>query len=198
MKIRPYEERDRDNLRSVSVITGGNPKKEKDKKAKWYMFLDYYIEKEPDCCFVAANDKDEAVGFAIASTNYEQYEKTYRALYLKKLTQQRLVYGLYKNFELILSRKLGKKYPAHLHIDINPEYQRMGLGHKLMDALILQLHQKDVSSVFLVVGNKNEKGINFYTKYGFDRVSTFFNGIVYAIDVKDKGEKIKARVNNLN
>lgn len=195
MEIRQYEAKDRDNVRYVSLVTGGNPTKERDKKAKWLMFLDYYIEVEPECCFVAVNEQDEAIGFAIASANYEQYEKTYRKLYLKELYKQKFFYGIYQSLELMLSRKFGKKYPAHLHIDINPEYQRMGLGHKLMDALILKLDQKNIPSVFLVVGKNNEMGIKFYTKYGFERITKFFNGIVYAIDIKVKAEKIKLRKN---
>ncbi|NCA68476.1 MAG: GNAT family N-acetyltransferase, partial [Clostridia bacterium] len=136
MRIRPYEEKDRDCVKVVSVRTGGNPTAEKDKRALWCLFLDYYIEIEPDCCFVAADDDDNAVGFVIAASDHIEYEKIYREKYLAKLSRIKWHYGVYKRFELLLSRKFGKKYKAHLHIDINPEYQRAGLGHRLMNALI--------------------------------------------------------------
>ncbi len=190
MQIRPYEAKDKNNVRIVGVNTGGHLTTERDKRALWYLFLDYYIEVEPDCCFVAADEEDNAVGFIIAAADYKQYEKAYRELYLSKLGKQKFLYGIYKNIELVLCRKFGRKYPAHLHIDINPEYQRLGLGHKLMDALILRLNEKNVKSVYLIVGNKNEKGKNFYKKYGFDKVGTFFNGIVFALDVKTKAKML--------
>ena len=56
---------------------------------------------------------------------------------------------------------------AHKHFGRLP---KEGLGHKLMDALIGHLREKGVSAVMLGVGADNQKGINFYKKYGFHEI----------------------------
>ena len=41
------------------------------------------------------------------------------------------------------------------------DFHRLGLGHRLMDALISHLMAKSVKGVILWVDPKNEKGVNF-------------------------------------
>ena len=82
-----------------------------------------------------------------------------------------------------LPRFFYKKYPAHLHIDILPEYQRMGLGSQLMDTLTAHLRQKGVCGVMLGVGSKNEKGKSFYKKYGFRQVFRIPFSIVMGLEL---------------
>ena len=64
-----------------------------------------------------------------------------------------------------------EKYPAHLHIDILPEYQRQGIGHRLMKRLEQHLIKNNVPGFHLEVGSKNTLGINFYKKYGLEFIS---------------------------
>lgn len=61
----------------------------------------------------------------------------------------------------------AKEYLAHLHIDIAGDYQRQGIGTKLIDALIEHLRKKSVKGLMFSVAIDNEKGLGFYRKYGF-------------------------------
>ena len=70
-------------------------------------------------------------------------------------------------------------YPAHLHINILPKYQRKGIGHNLMNSLEIHLKEKNVKGYHLGVSTKNKQGINFYKKYGLElesknRITTYF------------------------
>ena len=62
-------------------------------------------------------------------------------------------------------------YPAHFHVDILPEYQRMGMGGKLVDTLCAHLKQKGVKGVCLTCGPRNERAMKFYEKYSFTLLS---------------------------
>ena len=57
--------------------------------------------------------------------------------------------------------------PAHMHIDILPTHQRMGIGTQLVNTLLSQLKSDGVPSLFLITDIGNTKGPAFYNKYGF-------------------------------
>jgi ribosomal protein S18 acetylase RimI-like enzyme len=133
-------------------------------------YVDYYLEHEPHNCFVAADDEDKAVGFILCAEDY----RPYREIFMRDYAPRTKGFSLPMRVEClgaaILPKFFRKRYPAHLHINILPEYQRMGLGGKLMDALTAQLRAKGVPGVMLGVGSKNERGKNFYGKYGFKKL----------------------------
>ena len=58
---------------------------------------------------------------------------------------------------------------------VSGEFQGRGLGeHLLMDALYRSLANSDqIASAGIVVDTKDEKGVNFYRKYGFIQLSNF-------------------------
>ena len=193
MNIRNYQKKDFNDVRNVCVNTADGVETEKQKELLWTVFCDYYINEEPDCCFVAADVNDKAQGYIIASADFKFYEKTFRDKYLPRLRKVKFFSAIEKSLELIFLHRYAKDYPAHLHIDINSDFQRMGLGHKLMDTLVLRLDEKCVKGVFLIVGKSNEKGVNFYKKYGFVHVSRLFEGIVFGLDVKAKAKELRSK-----
>ena len=184
--IRKYQPKDRENVQKVCMHTGPKEALLEDGPARKLLlatYCDYYIEHEPQNCFVIADDNDEAVGYILCAENYWRYRARFLPEYapkVKGLDLPRLVefYGA-----AVLPWFFTKKYPAHLHIDIMPEYQRMGLGTQLMDALTAHLRQKGVPGVMLGVGSTNEKGKNFYRKYGFKQALRIPFSIVMALDL---------------
>ena len=66
-----------------------------------------------------------------------------------------------------IPEKYKDEYPAHFHINILPEYQRVGAGGKLLNALFEHYRAKGVKGIMLCCNNENEVGLNFYKKYGF-------------------------------
>ena len=76
----------------------------------------------------------------------------------------------YKNI-LLACEEFKEDYPAHFHVDILPEYQRMGMGGKLIDTLCDHLKQKGVKGMCLTCGPRNEKAMKFYEKYNFTLLS---------------------------
>lgn len=60
-----------------------------------------------------------------------------------------------------------QQYPAHLHIDILAENQRMGHGTKLINAFFDAIKRKGAKGVHLDMVQHNTNGRAFYEKIGF-------------------------------
>lgn len=69
-----------------------------------------------------------------------------------------------------LAPELLERYPAHLHIDLLPETQGMGVGRRLIDAFCGLLAERGVPGVHLGVGVSNTGAQRFYQRTGFTRV----------------------------
>jgi ribosomal protein S18 acetylase RimI-like enzyme len=60
------------------------------------------------------------------------------------------------------------EYPAHLHINLMPGYQGLGLGTRLMNTFETHLRDFGIRGIHLTTSNKNFKAIPFYSKMGFE------------------------------
>jgi ribosomal protein S18 acetylase RimI-like enzyme len=58
-------------------------------------------------------------------------------------------------------------YPAHLHIDLLPEFQGRGWGRALMDALLEELWRRGCPGLHLGLGAANTGALAFYTRLNF-------------------------------
>lgn len=72
--------------------------------------------------------------------------------------------------------ELGK-YPAHMHINILPEYQRKGWGSILIDKLFDAVRREGAIGIHLGMVRANTNGKKFYENIGFKTCSlTLDNG----------------------
>lgn len=188
MNIRPYEEKDKENVRFVCLNSDG-PCRMGKRQQNFLLttYCDYFIEKEGDNCFVAVDENDRAIGYVLCAEDYDNFKKVFRQEYLPRFRKYELLFKKAAIISTLIQSKYKKDYPAHMHIDILPEYQRMGLGHKLMDALCENLKTKGVKGVCLTVWSGNKKGRNFYKKYGFTLLKTISTTAVYALNFQEKG-----------
>lgn len=182
MTIRPYEEKDKENVRFVCLDSEG-PCKSSKRGVNFALavYCDYYIENEPENCFVAADENDKAIGYIICTEDFDVFKDRFVSGYYTKI--QKWEYRRRKSAlrSIIPHEKYKHDYPAHLHIDVLPEYQRMGLGHKMTDALVEHLKEKGVKGIMLTTWIKNEKGRGFYDKYGFTLLEETKNCAVYGL-----------------
>ena len=178
MRIRPYEEKDRENVRHVCIVTAGCADKSEDEKQFILtLYCDYYIEKEPDNCFVIADDEDNAVGYILCAENFSRYRKNFTP-YIKNLS---LFRKLYAYGEMIAHFPAAKKCNAHMHIDILPDFQGKGIGSQLLSALTSHLKTKGVNGLMLVVSNSNTNAVKFYRKNGFSAFLNFGQGTLMTL-----------------
>lgn len=182
MTVRPYEEKDKENVRLVCLNSDGPCKLfKRGKNFILTTYCDYYIEKEGGNCFVAADENDRAIGYIICTENFDEFKKCFTAEYLTRFKKYEYKRRSSALRSIVPHEKYKEEYPAHLHIDVLPEYQRMGLGHKMTAVLIDHLKNKSVKGLMLTTWIKNEKGRGFYDKYGFTLLEETESCAVYGI-----------------
>ncbi|MFX1535472.1 MAG: GNAT family N-acetyltransferase [Promethearchaeota archaeon] len=175
-----------------------------------YLFCLYYPRYEPEHCFVAVDSKQDnkIVGYILGSDDSEKQGKLFRRKMIPKIALRLFFYTSWRfpeSYRAVNSfrradsqenklNNLNEEFPAHLHIDILPEYQRKGVGSELIR--IFEQHMTDlgVPGVHLGTSNYNEKAIPFYKKHGyriiFEEEGIFwsdvenFKGIIFAKKLK--------------
>lgn len=162
-RVRVYEPRDRERVRHICLETAGESFK-KDPERLYALYCDYYIEREPEHCFVLTNDKDEAVGYVISAFDYERYYRDFKRYYMPKLS---FGAALERRAEHLLTRRLTRQYPAHLHIDILPDCCGSGGGRALIRALTDALKKENVSGLMLITDPSNTRARRFFSACGF-------------------------------
>lgn len=182
MTVRPYEAKDKENVRFICLNSDG-PCKSSARGINFSLavYCDYYIEKEPENCFVAADENDKAIGYVICTEDFDAFKESFVSEYYPKIRKWEFRRRKSALRSIIPHEKYKEDYPAHLHIDVLPEYQRMGLGHKMTDALLEHLKKKGIKGIMLTTWIKNEKGRGFYDKYGFTLLKEMKNCAVYGL-----------------
>lgn len=182
MTVRPYEEKDKEDVRFVCLNSEGPcGLSEGGQHFILTTYCDYFIEKEGRNCFVAADENDRAIGYVICAENYDEYLACFLSEYIPRFKKTESARRREAMESSELQGKYKADYPAHLHIDVLPEYQRMGLGHKMVDALCEHLKTKGVRGVMLTVWEKNNTGRSFYQKYGFTLLEIKDGNAAYGI-----------------
>ncbi len=186
INIRPYQAKDKENCRKICAETanGYDVSKESVRKLLCLLYNDYYTENEQSTCFVAVDDNDEAIGYVICAPNFKRFAKDYKP-YLKQAARINFLHGVIGRLGLIVQRSYARHYSAHLHIDILDGYQRQGVGRRLIDALCARLKELNVNGVYLMMGAGNEKGKNFYNKYGFKLIGGLAGSMTFALKLSE-------------
>ena len=185
--IRPYEQKDKERVRQICLKNADclyAP--EETKEYILLMFCDYYIEQEPENCFVAVDENDNAVGYIICAENYKKYANTFKELYLPQADAISLQRFVEARLDMLSHSMFQSLYPAHFHIDIDEDHQREGLGSLLVSTLRMHLKRKNVPGMMLVCGADNQQAINFYKKNGFKTLLTTKVGRAMAMDFDEE------------
>ena len=185
--VRAYRQSDKERVQNICLANADCLDSNEDtKKYILLMYCNYYIEQEPENCFVAVNDEDEAVGYIICTEDYDKYEERFKELYLNQcaaISPRRYVEA---KLDLLSHSMFKKDHPAHFHIDIDDNYQRMGLGSLLISSLKAHLHSKGLKSMMMVCGEDNENAKSFYRKNGFKDLMTTKMGHAMALEFEEE------------
>lgn len=195
IEIRNVKKTDEEALIDICFITGDTSLKRifPEPRLFSHFWCLYYLWYEPEYCFVAEDtEKNKVIGYIISTKDTIKQEKDFAEKMgplvknrMKEVKVRTLISKIYAHF--IIHKSLSKKrrkmleiYPAHLHINILPEYQRQGIGHRLMGTLEQHLIKNDIPGFHLEVGVKNDIGISFYKKFGLEYISKNQFSIVFA------------------
>jgi ribosomal protein S18 acetylase RimI-like enzyme len=178
--IRPYEARDFFAINDVCLRTA---EAGRDATGLYVsdelmpdIFAKPYVLFEPELAFVLALDQ-RVVGYILGVADTACFVERYRTDWLPALSRKyvhvdppRTRDELIRHLGFVPERMLIpelERYPAHLHIDILPEYQRRGFGRVLMGVLITALRERGVPGLHLSMDPANAGARAFYDRLGF-------------------------------
>ena len=181
MIIRPYKDSDLEGVKKVcheTTIKGFENKQ----TLITTLYVNYYVEKEPEHCFVLADDEDNVVGYILCAADYMKYREIWFKEYAPLIKKKYPIEVLSKKLELMFFKKVIKTCPAHLHIDIIEPYQKGGWGKKLINTLLEKLKSDGVPGIFLATYHKNKNARGFYEHLGFKKSGTIMGlSIIYSL-----------------
>ena len=184
LTIRKYNEKDKPAVRRVLIETSRLPvETEKDIKLLELLYNDYYTEVEPEHCFVAVNENDEAVGYIICASDYKKFRRTFMKFYLPEIKELGLKYYIQAFMDIMGHALYAAKYPSHLHINVLPVCQGQGTGSELMNALKDELRKSKIKGLMLSCAADNDGAIRFYKRNGFKVLSVLGGGCIMAFDL---------------
>jgi GNAT superfamily N-acetyltransferase len=192
--IRPYQPADEAEIIDITYKTGF---KGEDLAGRghcedarlWYLiFIAYYAHYEPDHFFVAVEtSKDSVIGFICGTPDTLTQEVQFRRRMVPRIVLHLFGYTIwryprsFKNVLVMIREFSGgteqaaddpiiTQYPAHLHINLLPGHQGLGIGTRLMEHFEAHMRGLGASGLHLGTTNKNHKAVPFYYKMGFSIV----------------------------
>jgi ribosomal protein S18 acetylase RimI-like enzyme len=149
-----------------------------DQKLFGYLFCLYYPIYEPQNCFIAVDkDTGQLIGYIIGTDDSEHQYKQFRRKMIPRIVLRLLSITWWKypeSYRIVRYLQtfgkeipIEKEYPAHLHINILPEYQRKGIGSRMIERFEKQMLNSGVTGIHLGTSSRNVKAIPFYEKHGY-------------------------------
>jgi ribosomal protein S18 acetylase RimI-like enzyme len=178
IEIRKAKKEDLAKVMYICRMTAGNLsiRDEAIGKINGLTYSAYYIEYEVENCFVLCDDEN-VVGYIICSVDEKKFRKTFYKEYIKKIAEINKSEARKVSCIPIPYMLLKWWYPAHLHINLLPDYQGKGYGTQMIKALLSELKEKKIKSVMLLADAENTGAIKFYERNGFKRFITAFGGV---------------------
>ncbi|MFK3983362.1 GNAT family N-acetyltransferase [Micromonospora sp. NPDC050397] len=181
MRIRPYRSGDRNAVHDICIRTAdagedasgsyANPGVLPDIFAHPYTWL------EPDLAFVL-DDDGQAVGYVLGTADTGAFVRRFRHDWLPRVAgrypdpagepgtpDEVMAHLLHTPERMILPELVD--YPAHLHIDVLPGYQRSGHGRSLIDTFTRAVRRAGAPGVHLGMVTVNHRARAFYDRLGF-------------------------------
>ena len=130
------------------------------------------------------DDTFRVVGYILGSSDTRAYERAAEAIWWPALRAKYPVEGpekingteadirhmdLFRKMHTAVEEQIVFS-PAHIHIDILPEYQRQGWGRKLIGRAVVYLRNLDIDGLWVGLDPKNKKAKLFYRKLGFEDI----------------------------
>ncbi|WP_405918032.1 GNAT family N-acetyltransferase [Streptomyces sp. NBC_00728] len=189
--IRAYRPADRAAVADVCVSTadeGGDSRARfPDEELMPAIFAEPYCRLEPELAFVLDDGWGRAVGYVVGTGDTAEFVARFRDTWIPRIAHrypapttpprtpaEEMVGLLHTPERMILPELAG--HPAHLHIDLLPDFQRRGHGRALMNTFLTALHDRGVPAVHLGMVTANTPARAFYDRLGF-----------YEIPVDDPG-----------
>jgi len=197
IRVRPVHPHDRERIRAIcqrSVLPGYPTERVfEDVEIVSRLFADYYLDYEPDSCFVAEVN-GRIVGYALACKDTRRYVRRMLVRILPGVLW-RLAKGIvlrryrrpetYRTLWWVLTRAWReipsvslRAYPGHVHVNVDPEFAReklalLRIGRRLGDVVMAHLREAGVRGLQGAVAEAegDERLTEFYRRFYGARIA---------------------------
>jgi ribosomal protein S18 acetylase RimI-like enzyme len=183
--IRAYRPADLDAVYDICVRTGdagGDARGQySTDRLMGDVFAAPYVTMEPEHAHILDDGTGAAVGYVIGTADTARFVRRYRDEWLPAtagryphpadppVTREDSMLALLEQPERMIVPELAD-YPAHLHIDLLPQWQGKGWGRGLISALLAGLRAAGASRVHLGMAVSNVSARAFYDRMGFTEI----------------------------
>ena len=186
--IRPYQRRDREDVRRISGDTAnlGKPVETffRDREVMIDVLMDYYLDYEPESCWVAEQEGN-VIGYLCGCLHPRRYFFITAFYILPKALGRALwrgVFGQPETWRLMkaaaatfwkggYAKCIPDQYPVHLHINLQAEFRNQRVGPRLMEHFLKQVKAAGLKGVHAVTREENKGACRFFEKMGFTALS---------------------------
>lgn len=183
--MRPFHPSDRVGVADVCVRTAHNGGDSRhiyaDPHIMPTLFAAPYCHLEPELAFVLDDGSGGVGGYIVGTADTERFARAFRDRWIPRVADrypplpgppgtptQEMIALLHEPERMVLPELSA--YPAHLHIDLLPAWQRRGHGRQLMETLRAALHARGVPAVHLGMVTANTGARAFYDRLGFHEI----------------------------
>jgi ribosomal protein S18 acetylase RimI-like enzyme len=183
--IRGYRAEDRDAVYDVCVRTGAAGRDARGRYSSDVLLGDIYagpyLHLVPEHAYVLDNG-DRAVGYVIGTASTKDFVAAYLADWLPRMRgryeppapqpaseEERKLEDMFHPERMLLPELAP--YPAHLHINLLPDYQGAGHGRAMVSTFLGSVAAAGAMSCYLGVRKGNTTAMLFYDKLGWRRIS---------------------------
>ena len=216
-RLRPPEAGDTAGAYQVCLKTGdfgqnGEPFYREDPEALGRVFVGPYLAFEPDLARMLEDDQG-ICGYVLAAMDSRDFYARYEADWRPGLCQTypaptgdpagwsrvQHIHQVYHHPDYFCPEPYAQ-YPSHLHIDLLPRAQGLGLGRWMMTEVLNLLRQRGSPGAHLGVSLPNVPAQGFYRKLGFHPLVQVGEGMEgclylgYRLDVPSHADAEPARV----
>lgn len=196
--IRGFQPGDLDALYDICVRTtddGGDGRHlHDDHRLPGHVFAAPYGVLEPEHCFVAVDDEGVG-GYVVGALDSPTFDAAAETQWWPALREQHPApdhsragewtkddwQRFFIHTPITADPNFVDEYPSHLHIDLLPRMQGMGVGRRLMDTFLDALRADGSPGVYLGVSPGNTNAIGFYRHYGFTALVSNDVQVVFAM-----------------
>ena len=153
MKVETFKTKYWDQLQNIFFQTSSkNEFKTSQEKEQFYQnYLGHYVSNYPQTIYLAL-EGEQVLGYLVICPD------TAADLKLMASNPHLRQFASYYN-----------DYPAHLHINLHPTSQGMGVGSRLMQYGLSRARVKGIHLITM----ENSRNVSFYLKNGFEILATF-------------------------
>lgn len=189
--IRRYIPADRESVRRISCDTAdlGRPIESifRDRRVLADLLTSYYTDYTGRSCWVAEAD-GRVIGYLTGCLNTRHFFWVMAVRITPLILLESLLRGSFFSRQgrhllslAVKSLMMGgffrriplNEYPAHLHIDILPEFRRKQIGSQLIEKFFDQCRVSGIPGVHLSTRDDNKAGRDFFKSIGFKEMGSY-------------------------